>query len=106
MFGCKIRWIYSIGYAVRDDVKYPDITSFGSNEAERRFNYFSSKYGKIKEFMSNFTLIENQYGPGSTWVSVHVSYSIMKYIAHISHPFRLSANSLRTKLRLFRGQAG
>lgn len=69
MFGLKVKWIYSIGYATRNDVKYPDLTSFGSNEAERRFNYWASKYIKIKEFMENYTLIENQYGPGTTWVS-------------------------------------
>ena len=68
MFGCKVRWIYSIGYAVRNDVKYPDISALGNSEAERRFNYFSDKYSKIKDFMAHFALIENQYGPGSTWV--------------------------------------
>ena len=73
MFGCKVRWIYSIGYAVRNDVKYPDITAFGNNEAERRFNYFTNKYSKIQDFMSHFTLIENQYGTGSTWVCSFVA---------------------------------
>ena len=73
MFGCKVRWIYSIGYAVRNDVKYPDISSLGNSEAERRFNYFVSKYSKIKELMSHFTLIEDQYGPGSTWLCCHIT---------------------------------
>ena len=68
MFGCKFQWIWSIGYAVRNDVEYPDISGLGNNEAERRFNYFANKYPKIKQFMSHFTIIENQYGPGSTWV--------------------------------------
>ena len=68
MFGCKFQWIWSIGYAVRNDVEYPDISELGNNEAERRFNYFANKYPKIKQFMSHFTIIENQYGPGSTWV--------------------------------------
>jgi len=68
MFNCKVKWIYSIGYAVRNDVKYPDISALGNSEAERRFNYFANKYSKIKDFMGHFTLIENQYGPGSTWV--------------------------------------
>jgi hypothetical protein len=67
MFGCQVRWIFSIGYAVRNDVKYPDISDLGNTEAERRFNYFLGKYSKLKQFMSNFTLIENQYGPGTTW---------------------------------------
>lgn len=67
MFGCKVEWIYSIGYAVRNDVKYPDITALGGSEAERRFNYYIEKYPKIKEFMAHFKLRENQYGPGTTW---------------------------------------
>ncbi|KAJ5602941.1 hypothetical protein N7537_005897 [Penicillium hordei] len=32
-----------------------------------KFNYFVQKYEIIKEFMTNFDLIENLYGPGTTW---------------------------------------
>lgn len=68
MFGCKVEWIYSIGYAVRNDVNYGDISSLGSSEAERRFAFYENKYSKIREFMTHFKLRENQYGPGTTWV--------------------------------------
>ena len=45
----------------------------GNGEAERRFNYFVNKYSKIKALTSHFTLIEDQYDPGSTWVCCHVA---------------------------------
>jgi hypothetical protein len=68
MFGLKFRWVTSIGFAVRNDVKYPeDMSAYGTREAERKFNYFTQKYSLIKEFMGNFELIENLYGPGTTW---------------------------------------
>ena len=71
MFDCKVQWVWSLGYAIRDDIVYPDreeMAKFGKSEAERTFNYITSKYVKLQEFMSNFELIEELYGPGSTWV--------------------------------------
>lgn len=68
MFDLKFKWVTSIGFAVRNDVKYPeDMSAYGTREAERKFNYFVQKYEIIKEFMTNFDLIENLYGPGTTW---------------------------------------
>ena len=68
MFDCKFQWTTSIGFAVRNDVKYPeDMSKYGTKEAERKFNYFVEKYDLIKQFMGNFKLIENLYGPGTTW---------------------------------------
>lgn len=67
-FDLKFRWVVSIGFALRSDVIYPsDIFRYGSCEAERKFNWVVSKYGKVSEFMSKFSLIENLYGPGTTW---------------------------------------
>lgn len=69
MFGLKFQWITSIGFAVRNDVKYPeDMSAYGTREAERKFNYFVEKYDLIKEFMTNFELVEDLYGPGTTWI--------------------------------------
>ncbi|KAJ5738575.1 hypothetical protein N7493_001730 [Penicillium malachiteum] len=68
MFKLKFKWVTSIGFAVRNDVKYPnDMSVYGTREAERKFNYFVQKYDIIKKFMKNFDLIENLYGPGTTW---------------------------------------
>lgn len=68
MFGLKFRWVTSIGFALRNDVKYPeDMSAYGTKEAERKFNYFVEKYSVIKEFMTSFQLIEDLYGPGTTW---------------------------------------
>lgn len=44
MFGLKYKYIWSIGYAVRSDTTWPaDLASYGSNEAERRFNFITQK---------------------------------------------------------------
>jgi flavin-dependent dehydrogenase len=68
MFDLKFQWVTSIGFAVRNDVKYPeDMSAYGTREAERKFNYFVEKYDLIKKFMSNFELVEDLYGPGTTW---------------------------------------
>lgn len=68
MFGLTYRWVTSIGVSSRDDVQYPeDMTEYGSTEAERKFNYFVRKYSVISDVMTNFELIENLYGPGTTW---------------------------------------
>ena len=68
MFDLKFQWVTSIGMAVRNDVKYPeDMSAYGTREAERKFNYFVAKYQLLQEFMQSFHLIENHYGPGTTW---------------------------------------
>ncbi|KAI9147086.1 Flavin-dependent halogenase malA [Paramyrothecium foliicola] len=68
MFGLKYRWVTSIGVSARNDVKYPDdMSDYGSTEAERKFNYFVRKYPMISGFMGNFKLIDNLYGPDTTW---------------------------------------
>jgi flavin-dependent dehydrogenase len=67
-FGCKFQWTTSIGFAIRNDVKYPeDMSTYGTREGERKFNYWVEKYDLIKRFMTNFELIENLYGPNTTW---------------------------------------
>lgn len=44
MFGLTYKHIWSIGYAVRSDTTWPaDLTPYGSNEAERRFNFITQK---------------------------------------------------------------
>ncbi|XMA13517.1 hypothetical protein WAI453_006308 [Rhynchosporium graminicola] len=67
-FNLKFRWVTSIGFALRSDTIYPsNLSSYGSCEASQKFNYIVSKYAKVAEFMSKFTLIPNLYGPGTTW---------------------------------------
>ncbi|KAI4169806.1 MAG: hypothetical protein LQ343_005455 [Gyalolechia ehrenbergii] len=69
MFGLKFQWVTSIGMATRNDVKYPeDMSKYGTKEAERKFYYFVEKYDLIKEFMKSFELIEDLYGPNTTWI--------------------------------------
>ncbi|KAF9503978.1 hypothetical protein BS47DRAFT_1374437 [Hydnum rufescens UP504] len=49
MFGCSPKWVYSIGFSVRDDI------------------VLVQEYKKIGAVMSHFTLINEPYGPGTTW---------------------------------------
>lgn len=52
MFGLTYKYIWSIGYAVRSDTTWPaDLTPYGSNEAERRFNFITQKSVKILHIM-------------------------------------------------------
>lgn len=68
MFKLKVTWVLSIGFALRSDVVYPtDMTAFGKKEAEQKFNWIVSRYPKLVQFMSKHTLLEDLYGPGTTW---------------------------------------
>ncbi|CCD54235.1 hypothetical protein H4I96_06771 [Botrytis cinerea] len=67
-FQVKFRWVVSIGFALRSDVVYPEnLSSFGSSEAEQKFNWIVSRYQKVTQLMKRHKLIENLYGPGTTW---------------------------------------
>lgn len=68
MFGLKFRWVVSIGFALRTDTEYPaDLSSYGSCEAEQRFNWITAKYPKMAGLMSKHKLVRDLYGPGTTW---------------------------------------
>ena len=63
MFGCKMKWNWSIGYATRDDTTYPaDLESYGSSEGERRFNFITKKYKKLGDVMRHFALLPDYHG--------------------------------------------
>ncbi|KAF9513387.1 hypothetical protein BS47DRAFT_1376734 [Hydnum rufescens UP504] len=66
MFGCSPKWVYSIGFSVRDDIVYPDLSSYGNSEGERHFRYWSKKYKKIGPQLTYQTQVVS--GPG--WVTV------------------------------------
>jgi hypothetical protein len=67
-FQLKMRWVVSIGFALRSDVVYPDdLSMYGSSEAEQKFKWVVSKYEKISQLMAKHTLIDDLYGPGTTW---------------------------------------
>ncbi|KAJ7583529.1 hypothetical protein C8J56DRAFT_1015201 [Mycena floridula] len=76
MFNLKFRWVVSIGFALRTDVVYPsDMLQYGSREAEQKFNYICSRYNKLSSFMKHHRLIQNLYGPGTTWyLRKHLAY--------------------------------
>ncbi|KIK51634.1 hypothetical protein GYMLUDRAFT_181223 [Collybiopsis luxurians FD-317 M1] len=68
MFGCKMKWIWSLGYACRDDTTYPpDLERYGSSEGERRFNFITQKYKKLSDVMRHFRHLPDYHGPGTSW---------------------------------------
>ncbi|KAL3421231.1 hypothetical protein PVAG01_07676 [Phlyctema vagabunda] len=68
MFDLKFRWVVSIGFAIRSDVRFPEqIKKLGSCEAERKFNWMVRHYPKIQEVMKSFKLIEKPYGSQSSY---------------------------------------
>jgi hypothetical protein len=67
-FNLKFRWVTSIGYALRNDVVYPaNISEYGAGEAERKFNWITSRYPRMRELMARHKLVHDLYGPGTTW---------------------------------------
>ncbi|KAI1811299.1 hypothetical protein GGS20DRAFT_116005 [Poronia punctata] len=77
-FGLKFRWVTSIGYALRSDVSYPeDLAKYGSCEAERKFNWITSRYPRMSELMARHKLVPDLYGPGTTWfVRKSLTYNV------------------------------
>ncbi|EPE30914.1 hypothetical protein GLAREA_03881 [Glarea lozoyensis ATCC 20868] len=63
-----MRWVVSIGFALRSDVVYPeDLSPYGTSEAEQKFNWVVSKYDKISKLMARHRLVKDLYGSGTTW---------------------------------------
>lgn len=78
-FNCKVRWVTSIGYALRSDVVYPPpemLEKYGVCEAERRFNWITSRYPRMQAFMDRHRLVKDLYGKNSTWfIRKQLTYS-------------------------------
>jgi len=67
-FHLTFRWVVSIGYALRSDVVYPpDLATYGSCEAQRKFTWITSRYKRMQTLLSQHTLITDLYGPKTTW---------------------------------------
>ncbi|KAI9164059.1 Flavin-dependent halogenase malA [Paramyrothecium foliicola] len=77
-FNCKVRWVTSIGYALRSDVPYPpeeELEKYGSCEAERRFNWVTAKYPRMQAYMDRHRLVQDLYGKNTTWfIRKHLTY--------------------------------
>lgn len=78
-FNCKVRWVTSIGFALRSDVTYPppeELERYGGCEAERKFNWITSKYPRMQAYMDRHLLIKDPYGKNSTWfIRKQITYS-------------------------------
>lgn len=75
-FDLRVRWVTSIGVVLRTDVVYPnDMSSYGSGEAEQKFNWIVGQYPKMTALMKQHVLIQNLYGPNTTWfVRKNITY--------------------------------
>lgn len=64
MFDCPYEFITSIGWAVRNDHKFPDNPEeYGTTESEREFIYFKRKYPTLEHLMDNsYAILPNYYG--------------------------------------------
>ncbi|KAJ4357160.1 uncharacterized protein N0V89_001735 [Didymosphaeria variabile] len=78
-FNCKVRWVTSIGFALRSDVVYPsseELQRYGGCEAERKFNWITSKYPRMQAYMDRHRLVKDLYGTNSTWfIRKQLTYS-------------------------------
>lgn len=65
-FGCPFEYITSIGWAVRDDVRFPealDISRLGRTDSEQRFMYFQRRYAALDRLMTGgYELLPQYYG--------------------------------------------
>ncbi|KFY33105.1 hypothetical protein V495_08428 [Pseudogymnoascus sp. VKM F-4514 (FW-929)] len=70
MFDCPFEFITSIGWAVRNDHKFPDdLEEYGATESERKFTYFKRKYPTLERLMDNsYALLPNYYGKKTYFV--------------------------------------
>lgn len=68
MFDLKFRYVVSIGFALRSDVEFPpDLSAYGTSEAEKKFNWIISRYPKIQGLMDKHVLLRDLYGLGTSW---------------------------------------
>ncbi|OBT60404.1 hypothetical protein VE03_10156 [Pseudogymnoascus sp. 23342-1-I1] len=70
MFDCPFEFITSIGWAVRNDHKFPDnLEEYGATESERKFTYFKRKYPTLERLMDNsYAILPNYYGKKTYFV--------------------------------------
>lgn len=63
-FNCPFEPITSIGWAVRNDHRYPDsLDAYGSTDTEQKFNYYQRRYPTLDRLMNDaYELLPKYYG--------------------------------------------
>ncbi|OBT73313.1 hypothetical protein VF21_08408 [Pseudogymnoascus sp. 05NY08] len=76
MFDCPFEFITSIGWAVRNDHKFPDnLEEYGATESERKFTYFKRKYPTLERLMDNsYAILPNYYGKKTYFVRKSMAF--------------------------------
>ncbi|KAJ7608034.1 hypothetical protein DFH06DRAFT_1309382 [Mycena polygramma] len=75
-FDCKYEFIHSIGWAVRDDFRLPkDLSSYGTGEAEQKFNFFMRRYPTINTLLTqHYEVLPSYYEARTYFVKKGLSY--------------------------------
>ncbi|KAJ3999330.1 hypothetical protein F5050DRAFT_1738332 [Lentinula boryana] len=76
MFDCPFEFITSIGWAVRNDHKFPEnLNEYGDGEGERKFNYFKRRYPTLNKLMNGvYELLPKYYGKQTYFVRKSMAY--------------------------------
>ncbi|MCJ1329727.1 hypothetical protein MMC10_006407 [Thelotrema lepadinum] len=76
MFECPFEYVTSIGWAVRNDYKFPqNIEDYGATDSEQKFHYFQRKYPALDRLMTDvYELLPNYYGPRTYFVKRSLAY--------------------------------
>ncbi|OBT47715.1 hypothetical protein VE00_02206 [Pseudogymnoascus sp. WSF 3629] len=76
MFDCPYEFITSIGWAVRNDHKFPEnLEEYGATESERKFTYFKRKYPTLERLMDNsYAILPNYYGKKTYFVRKSMAF--------------------------------
>jgi hypothetical protein len=63
IFECPYEFITSIGWAVRNDFKFPNLEEYGLGEAEQKFHFFQRRYPTLNGLMkTGYQLLPEYYG--------------------------------------------
>ncbi|KAJ3813166.1 hypothetical protein F5876DRAFT_35768 [Lentinula aff. lateritia] len=76
MFDCPFKFITSIGWAVRNDHKFPNnLEEYGDGEGERKFNYFKIQYPTLNKLMDGvYEVLPKYYGKQTYFVRKSMTY--------------------------------
>ncbi|KAJ3727062.1 hypothetical protein C8R42DRAFT_400595 [Lentinula raphanica] len=76
MFDCPFEFITSIGWAVRNDHRFPEnLDQYGNGEGEQKFNYFKRRYPTLDKLMNGvYELLPRYYGKQTYFVRKSMTY--------------------------------
>ncbi|KAJ3827786.1 hypothetical protein F5880DRAFT_1535351 [Lentinula raphanica] len=71
MFDCPFEFITSIGWAVRNDHRFPEnLDQYGNGEGEQKFNYFKRRYPTLDKFVRKSMTYRSPIVAGEGWFAI------------------------------------